>query len=184
MEKENGLIRLQEEIMRNFHDDSILAWGLDTEMHDPLGSVPYTVEYEMRDEFGLSPILASSPKDFRSCGDLKYAAEPNSAFTMTNLGLQMQLPLVPVLGPRSHDPFGAPDHIHGWIGLLGCSPGTNSTLLGIILCSVGEDYESNKKVERVQIGSGGHTYHTVVVGPRAATSVPNNRIGLSQSDYL
>ena len=104
-EGKQAFIRLQEEIIRNTADDSILAWGLHTEMLDSMGRVPAVVAAQMEEGWNsFAPILASSPKDFRNCGDLEYAGMPYKSvvFAMTNLGLEIQLPLVPVLGPSHH----------------------------------------------------------------------------------
>ncbi|KAH8721589.1 heterokaryon incompatibility protein-domain-containing protein, partial [Phaeosphaeriaceae sp. PMI808] len=85
-EGEGAFIRLQEEILKNCCDDSILAWGLDAEARYPL--VP-----DLKQSISHSPILASSPKDFECCGNLVRATERESAFKMTNLGLEIQLPM-------------------------------------------------------------------------------------------
>jgi hypothetical protein len=162
-EGDRAFLRLQEEIIRKFDDDSILAWGLDPEMDHPRGLVSDTVRSEMSGIIWTSDILASSPKDFVNCANLNYAAESTSPFTLTNIGLQIQLPLVPVFQPN--DPF-VPDGGRGWIGLLSCSTGSSLEFVGILLCPMGRNDESSARVTRARIGTG-TSCNTLVVGSRA-----------------
>lgn len=165
-EGQRAFVRIQEEIMKNLDDDSILAWGLDAKTRHPLGLVPDFVTAEMEKVLSVSSIMASSPRDFGSCGGLEYAAERDSTFKLTNCGLQIQLPLVPIFASPSRD-FLNPPQCSGWVGLLSCSAGTNSGLVGIVLFAVGVP-GSKKRVGRAHIWSGEEPCHTVVVGPRAA----------------
>lgn len=76
--------RLQEEIIRNSTDQSILAWEFSTEMEDPISYV--------------DGVLADSPKRFAKCGNINAIVdtddEPrNLAFAITNLGLNINLPV-------------------------------------------------------------------------------------------
>ena len=160
-EGERAFIRLQEEILRNCCDDSILAWGLDAEARYPL--VPDIEESSSR-----SPILASSPKDFESCGNLVCATARDSPFSMTNLGLEIQLPMVPICSSRSGNTVTAPNKRAGWIGLLSCSPGTDTELVGIILFSSVLGANPNQHVQRANIWRDELSYDTVIVGIRVA----------------
>jgi hypothetical protein len=72
-------------------------------MEHPLGIVSDFVKSQINGG-SLRDILASSPKDFVNCGNLNYAATSTSPFTLTNIGLQISLPLVPVILPN--DPLG------------------------------------------------------------------------------
>ncbi|KAH8721590.1 hypothetical protein GQ44DRAFT_712094 [Phaeosphaeriaceae sp. PMI808] len=87
---------------------------------------------------------------------------------MTNLGLEIQLPMVPICPTSSKNAFTAPNEHAGWIGLLSCSPGTNTELVGIILSSNILDTNSNQRVGREPIWRDELSYHTVIVGLRVA----------------
>jgi hypothetical protein len=160
-EGERAFIRLQEEILKTCSDDSILAWGLDTETRYPL--VPNLEQSPSR-----SPILASSPKDFECCGNVVCATERDTSFNMTNLGLEIELPMVPICSPTSKNALAAPNEHTGWIGLLSCSSGTDTELVGIILFPPVPDATSDQRVGRVDIWRDELSYHSVIVGPRVA----------------
>lgn len=72
--------RLQEEIMKRFDDQSILAWGFNLE-DSSLWSV--------------STALARSPRDFCNCGGIasRGAAAPGDGFSMSQRGLRLDLPV-------------------------------------------------------------------------------------------
>ncbi|KIW05228.1 uncharacterized protein PV09_03766 [Verruconis gallopava] len=79
-----AFIRLQEEIIRNSTDQSILAWEFEDNLDDPLSY--------------LTGCLADSPKRFKNCGSIveKINHEDdarNLAFAVTNLGLNINLPI-------------------------------------------------------------------------------------------
>ncbi|KAH7078100.1 heterokaryon incompatibility protein-domain-containing protein, partial [Paraphoma chrysanthemicola] len=93
-EGDRAFLRLQEEIIRRSDDDSILAWGLEPEMNHPQGLISKPVRNEMAKWRSSRDVLASSPKDFKNCASLKYRSGSISPFTMTNVGLQIQLQLV------------------------------------------------------------------------------------------
>jgi hypothetical protein len=160
-EGERAFIRLQEEILKTCSDDSILAWGLDAEAYYPL--VP-----NLEQSSSHSPILASSPKDFACCGNVVCATERDSSFNMTNLGLEIELPMVPICSPTSKNALAAPNEHTGWIGLLSCSSGTDTELVGIILFPPVPDATSDQRVGRVDIWRDELSYHSVIVGPRVA----------------
>ena len=160
-EGERAFIRLQEEILKTCSDDSILAWGLDAEAHYPL--VP-----NLEQSSSHSPILASSPKDFACCGNVVCATERDSSFNMTNLGLEIELPMVPICSPTSKKAFAASNKHTGWIGLLSCSSGTDTELVGIILFPPVPDATSDQRVGRVNIWRDELPYHSVIVGSRVA----------------
>ncbi|KAI2470715.1 heterokaryon incompatibility protein-domain-containing protein [Annulohypoxylon bovei var. microspora] len=75
--------RLQEEIMKSSHDQTILAWGF---------MKPISTSSD------VSHALATSPSDFSECSDLVSfgVAEPGDTFSMTQRGLQLNLPVVDV----------------------------------------------------------------------------------------
>ncbi|KAM5346102.1 hypothetical protein ACJ41O_009107 [Fusarium nematophilum] len=89
---QRAFFRLQEEIMRQTHDHSIFSWG-----------------------FGLGPthdgILADSPAEFACCGDLVVSGVGprgrRSHYTVTNLGVQIQIPVVTVENGTRYGLFNA-----------------------------------------------------------------------------
>jgi hypothetical protein len=106
-EGDRAFTRLQEEIMKLSSDHSIFAWDLDKD-------TVHTLSQFQEDGVETSlPLLASSPRQFTSCGKIKFdglGLYPK-AFTMTNAGLQITLPRVPLVAHRS---FGS-------VALLSCS---------------------------------------------------------------
>jgi hypothetical protein len=88
---------------------------------------------------------------------------------MTNLGLQIELPLVPVY-PHEEYPGYDPEEIQGWIGPLNCGIETGSELPGIVLWQGGGD-DTAGQIERTEFGS--PSKQTVLVSARiAAQAVP------------
>lgn len=80
-EGRKAFLRLQEEIIRRTHDHSIFAWSSST---------------DVTSEHGMTGILASSPKAFQQDGGvLCYDFARPSAYSLTNLGLQIELRLKP-----------------------------------------------------------------------------------------
>lgn len=73
--------RLQEEIIRNSHDQSIFAWGM----------------IESFDSGHESRLLAESPQNFATSGDIIAFSSRNQrpavSFSLTNTGLNIRLPL-------------------------------------------------------------------------------------------
>jgi hypothetical protein len=124
-----------------------------------------------------SDILASSPKDFAKCADLRQAAASTSPLTVTNLGLQMQLPLVPV---SLANYYSVEDVSIGWIGLLSCSTGSSLEFLGIPFCPAGGDEESSTQVTRTQIDADHNPYNALVVGSRPAVRSTLETITISR----
>ena len=82
--------RLQLEIMKLSDDQSIFAWS----------------GYDQRWRRGL---LASSPKEFVNCSNVRRYGDDSqtSAFSMTNKGLHIQLPLIPCGNPYEKNLFQA-----------------------------------------------------------------------------
>lgn len=80
-EGDNAFIRLQEEIMNSSDDQTILAWGLKR----PISRL-----------WGACHALATSPSDFAECSDLVFlgVAERGDSFSMTQRGLELNLPTV------------------------------------------------------------------------------------------
>lgn len=72
--------RLQEEILKMSDDQSILAWGFNCETPSL---------------WGVSAALAQSPSDFAACAEMVSwgAAKSGDSFSMTQRGLQLNLPV-------------------------------------------------------------------------------------------
>ena len=87
-EGSNAFIRLQLEIMKLSDDQSIFAWS----------------GYNQQGGRGL---LASSPKEFVNCGNIRRYGDDShtSAFSMTNKGLHIELPLIPCRSPSERNLF-------------------------------------------------------------------------------
>ena len=157
--------RLQEEIIRKSDDDSILAWALSPEeKHTSLvGLLHKGYSQDLRDSPDVD-FLARSPEDFKDCADLTRTTEPLTLFTLTNTGLQIQLPIVQIF--ECNDKYDC--HMIGtpvgvWIGLLGCSRVSSQNFLGILLFPSGDEDKPSVRVVRQR-----YLYGTVAVGPRVA----------------
>lgn len=183
-ERERAFIRLQEELIKNYDDDSILAWDLDTTTWDTLGLVPSEVEYSICATANLSSILAGSPRDFNRCHDLEFATTSSTKpFMINNAGLQIELPLIPVYPPEPYYNNQAPDEVQGWIGLLSCSTGVEFEFLGIVLWPAGLPRDSPDEVIRVSYRSSDQWQpqrHTVLVGARAAMQAQRRTVTVTQ----
>lgn len=178
-EGERAFIRLQEEIIRGYDDDSILAWGLNTETGHPKGLVPEAVVKTTLDTSPLSGFLARSPKDFEDCYNLEYSGDSTTPFMMTNLGLQIELPLIPVHMPESNYPNNELYGIRRWVGLLSCSAGIGTTVPGIVLRPARTNFGTSDYVERIAFGH--PPASTLFVGVRAATQATLTKINIVQS---
>lgn len=113
--------RLQEEIMKQTHDHTLLAWGL----------LPWHPSHREADKDHHS-VLAASPRDFMGSGDLLMCkllrTQQFTAYSMTNRGLQIELPLIEGRSGR-------------WLAQLGCfERDSPESRLGIILERVGNTF--------------------------------------------
>lgn len=98
-EGENAFIRLQEEIMRNSHDQSLFAWSF-----FPSYSYSDLEHLRVPDDNGRRKVavlaekgpLASSPGLFKGCGSMlpMQRGKPAPAYSKTNRGLDIQLPII------------------------------------------------------------------------------------------
>lgn len=180
-EGKRAFIRLQEEIIRSIDDDSILAWGLDTEINHEKGQIPEQIAKSICGSATMSGLLAKSPKDFGNCQDLEYLGESITPFALTNVGLQMELPLVPVYTPKSSLDYYGPNLIHGWVGLLSCSAGIATKIPGIVLWPAGTDRETPRHVKRTEFGYDS-IKHTFLMDVRAATQATLTKITILRED--
>ena len=85
-EGRNAFLRLQEEILKNSEDHSLFAWDMPLDMARNRGL--------WRDSFG---ILAPWPSFFAGSGHITLiqAAQQRSSHRMTNMGLKIELPILP-----------------------------------------------------------------------------------------
>jgi len=156
--------RLQEEIIRKSDDDSILAWSLSPKIEHP--SLSGLSRHDMTHNLCRTrnvDFLARSPIDFKDCADLTRATNPSTLFTLTNTGLQIQLPIVRVLECSERLCRRAGELGRVWIGLLGCSMMSSGDFLGILLYPNGDEDKSSARVTRRR-----NTWSTVIVSPRVA----------------
>ena len=111
-EGENAFMRLQQEIMQMSADQSIFAW---------------------RGDGKESGLLASSPAQFRDSGSVCEAPdhEPRSTYSMTNLGLRLQLLLIPRTDTETMK--------GSFYGAVGCRVQNQTGYLTIILRQVSGD---------------------------------------------
>jgi hypothetical protein len=89
-EGSKAFIRLQEEIMRQSDDQSLFAWGDLSASDSPSINFPWS--------YGTG-FLATSPADFRHSGKVvSYTTEADHIWTMTNKGIQVAFPTIPIRG--------------------------------------------------------------------------------------
>ncbi|KAI9866749.1 MAG: hypothetical protein M1813_000691 [Trichoglossum hirsutum] len=94
-EGENAFRRLQLEIMKLSDDHSIFAWTGDSQEN-------------------RGGLLATSPKEFENCSNVRRHGDSTrtSAFSMTNKGLNIKLPLIPCESSSSENEL--------FLGVLSC----------------------------------------------------------------
>ncbi|KAL9110272.1 MAG: hypothetical protein Q9227_005179 [Pyrenula ochraceoflavens] len=134
-EGSKAFIRLQEEIIKHSSDQSIFAWDfeLDTNLsrEDLMSPSPaYQAEHNTitraNDSFGTHEFksvtpFATSPEAFRCSGDLFHSPthDRSMTFGITNLGLQMNLPVARIFPSRVS--WSCSDNYYDhYIGLLSC----------------------------------------------------------------
>jgi hypothetical protein len=99
---------------------------------------------------------------------------------MTNLGLQIELPLMPVYPPEDkYGYYNDPEKTQGWIGLLNCRVGTNTELPGIVLLRARQS--TAVQVKRIVFGTE-PSKHTVLVGAKVAAQAVPTKITIIQDD--
>lgn len=109
---ERAFLRLQEEIIKQSTDQSLFAWD------SPAG---FIAPREL--------LLAPSPQCFRNCGSLRrrrYASN-ESAFTITNKGLEITLPVVQ---RRLHED---PQQPYVTLGILDCKHEGSNDVLALVM---------------------------------------------------
>lgn len=154
-EGDRAFLRLQEEIIRKNDDDSILAWGLDTKTSHEKGSIPDQVIDTESVLTRPSALFAASPKDFENCHSLEYSGKSTKPFRLTNLGLQLELPILPVYG---WDYLSDCQKKVRWIGLLSCLANEGTKIPGIVLWPSYEYPEVPSRLDRTRMLSGHHTF--------------------------
>jgi hypothetical protein len=89
-EGDGAFVRLQEEIIRVSNDQSIFAWDFNDELADGLSPIWNSTQ----DKADL-PLLASRPSQFKPSGKIVCLVASNAQpHSMTNMGLQITLPIV------------------------------------------------------------------------------------------
>jgi hypothetical protein len=166
-EGEKAFLRLQQEIMKVVDDDSILAWGRQLSIVD--ADMFESIVEDMDDVPLNARLFAHSPADFIDCHHIDRAAKSISPYTVTNQGLNIELPLVRIV-TRSGNQYS--------VGLLSCRSSKIPSLLGILL---EDSTHLDAIMERVTIYADnpctGAPVVTLLVGPRfAAQAVPTSII--------
>lgn len=122
--------RLQEAIITQSGDHSILAWNLDTELKTlPESSDVTDLPTYVSHTTVLPNYLAGSPRAFAKCGQLRHAPRHQVKMEVTNLGLQIEVPLLQVRIDKSSG-------MKIWLALLSCLLEESSRFVGIMLSSV------------------------------------------------
>jgi hypothetical protein len=165
-EGSRAFIRLEEEIIKTDDDDSILAYGPNTE------DVTLTPRPDSRHPYpgagaaqvSTEGVLPSSPSYFRNCRDLRPARSA-TPFIITTAGIEIQLPLVPVnfcIAAQSSQQYA------GYVGLLSCSSTTVPRMLGMLLLEL-YDRDNKRRMIRVSHPTRGRSpWHTILVDLRIA----------------
>jgi hypothetical protein len=167
-----AFVRLQEEIIKGSPDQSIFAWGLSLEV-ESTSPVYRQVKRQLHGVPG--GVLARSPNDFRHSGRLQYGMPSVFPYTMTNHGLQIHIPLVPVHPPEDEVHF-TPMQSVCWIGLLNCNAGSKSGLVGILL--VPQSGNSTDLCTRAQYGD--LQNHTIIVDAKVAIHAIMKSVTITQ----
>jgi hypothetical protein len=129
--------RLQEDIIKKSNDDSILAWGLNavssTSEPKPTPPMPGLISSTTDSAMQPSPyntVLAPSPTDFKGCQSLSFNATAGFPFTLTNVGLQVEMLCIPL--PSNSD-------FNDCIAILDCELDSQPDFVGIPLFQSGPD---------------------------------------------
>jgi hypothetical protein len=117
------------------------------------------------------------------CANLRYTSGSIAPLTLTNIGLQIRLPLVSVYHPNDDITSQSGG---GWIGLLSCSSSTSQAFLGIPLVpDLDDDVHGVTKLTRVQIlkGMSCSVDPTVTLAVGAKAAVRSNLGTITISRY-
>jgi hypothetical protein len=172
-----AFLRLQQDIIKAVDDDSIFAWSLQANLMEPHMA---GVIAESNTDLLMDSILAGWPTDFKNCHNITVI-KSMSAYTMTNMGLEMELPLIDGVGKTGTSADG-PAY---FIGLLTCKlPGIDA-ILGMLLAPVaGSDGLMRRFTfqdtcqERVEMIS------TFAVGPRLAMRAMPRKVTIIRSPWM
>jgi uncharacterized protein YerC len=128
-EGKRAFFRLQQEIMKTSNDHTLFAW-------EPSTALPVPSR-----EF-----LANGPDDYRNSGNVRMALTQAQSFTMTNRGLQIGLPCIPI-----------PEQPWRVIALLNCYFESSSALrqgrVGVLLDTYGtENYHRVQPQPLIALG--------------------------------
>jgi hypothetical protein len=178
--------RLQEAIILKTSDESIFAWAYNPRV---FGNATVPLKKALTSEAGDWPgkqtwqkdgqprartasMLAVSPRIFASCGDMKCGFPSSIPHSVSNRGLDIELPLIDIELSECH-PITALKNAPGitWIALLRCEAGT-SELLGIILAKTYNDF-------LVRCTFGQNAVSTVRVDARLAAVAKPRRVTIA-----
>jgi hypothetical protein len=125
-EGHKAFFRLQQETINVTYDDSILAWGRRTYAWN-VNMVESMVETKKNRPMLKTP-FAHPSEHFAYCYDTCTSLDFISPYTMTNRGLQIELPLIEIVRKNIGDSM---THVQDSVGFLTCKTSTTSSLLGI-----------------------------------------------------
>jgi hypothetical protein len=167
-EGKRAFLRLQQEIIKVVDDDSILAWGRQTSALD------FDILADNDDSSTTNWLFASSPEDFGGCHNITYSVNSISPFTLTNQGLNIELPLIKIV-PSTED---GEHHIQKYsVGLLSCKSSNKPALLGILLAnSAGSSIIKHRVALHTDDMRIGVPVMTLLIGPRMAAHAIASKI--------
>jgi hypothetical protein len=137
-----AFLRLQKEILKRSHDQSLFAWSPTSRYVDEVLQEEKTIDSDNEsvetiitdyDEGGQHGMFAPHPKFFANCGDMAFLSDSTSNWPLSevNGGLNVKIPLIPPDFLLTNDL---------WIGLLPCVARSQmQDIMGILLSSWGED---------------------------------------------
>jgi hypothetical protein len=158
-----AFVRLQEEIIRRSSDDSIFAWGFHADMERDFEYNAENLALQVpNSRFSTTAIFARSPSDFQHCGGMEFTSRGSSGFNSTNLGLQINFPLV-FASLKSQD---YPYSQFVWVALLSSTVGSRRQPVGILLQSATNNEHASETVQSIELLSDGT--HTIALDPRIA----------------
>lgn len=156
--------RLQEEIVRQSGDDTILAWGLDIRDY-PQDSLWSKHISSLAETFPKTEsVLAASPAAFRNCHRLRKSHP--TKMVLTNLGLEIKVPLLEL--PMNMEST-------AWLAVLSCGLDESNDFVGIMLMKFANEDRAYRPI------SFEHGTHTSMIDARHAAKATVQDIIIERS---
>ena len=128
-----AFVRLQEEIMKDGSDQSLFAW----QQSPPTGDISSLQDIRSLDQ-GRS-IFARHPLDFSASGSIERFQNSGKAYSLTNMGVHIELPILPLQLPYlpRHVSNTLPHHHPLQMAIMKCTfCGDRNALVGVVLQQV------------------------------------------------